>query len=92
MFFGAPHKGLDVSDFEYMASYVRGDYGMRRLELVKNLKVDAECLPTWPENFAGVMRRKGGGLCIVSFSEQCKMQRFVTVIFESSEVHVFNAF
>lgn len=77
MFFGAPHKGLETADFEMMAANVRGVHGKQKLDLIKNLRTEAESLQTRLEYFRDIPRRKGyKNLHICSFYEKLQSPVF----------------
>lgn len=82
MFFGAPHRGLDTSDLEVVASAVRGPWGQTRVNLIQGLSEDAEGLEARLEKFVEVLETQKRDLRIISFYAQALTPKFEMVTSE----------
>ena len=90
MFFGAPHKGLDTSDLEVMAQAVRGPWQKERVNLVKKLREDAECLEVRVENFVKVLQTRGQDLRVISFYEESMTRKYEMVSTKATQARERN--
>lgn len=79
MFFGAPHRGLDVSDLVVMAQSVQGPWRQARIDLVERLKVDAHCIAVRLDSFAKVMKTMAQDASIISFYEEKMTNKYEMV-------------